>query len=385
MLRGPLVVDVAIVGGGITGAAAALSFAEAGFRVAVLEETRVGRGSTAASTALIMQEPDSDLRDLATRYGTRPARRIWQLSQMATADFIKTLRRLRISCDLRERDSIYYAAGSKDVGRLRDEFRRRRAARFPGEWLDRAALRRATGIDGAAAIRTAGNAQVDPYKACTGLLRAAAKMGVDIFERSRVVRIDGRGTQARVVTEGGTVEADRVIIATGYATPEFKPLHARFRMLHTYVLATEPIRPPVRRALGLGDVMVRDTGRPYHYLRWTSDGRLLLGGGDHPRLPEGRRREALTRSIQGVRAHFEQIYAALAGVRIEHAWEELFATTTDGLPFVGPHRRYPRHLFALGYGGNGMTFGFLAARLLLDCYRGSRQDDLRFFAFGRGR
>src|SRR5690348_17691792 len=60
----------------------------------------------------------------------------------------------------------------------------------------------------------------------------------------------------------------------------------------------------------------------------------------------------------------------------------LFPYTTlfrspDGLPYVGPHRRYPRHLFALGYGGNGMTFGFLAARLVLEEYLGKAPRDLR--------
>jgi glycine/D-amino acid oxidase-like deaminating enzyme len=72
-------------------------------------------------------------------------------------------------------------------------------------------------------------------------------------------------------------------------------------------------------------------------------------------------------------------------VRLErdYAWEGLFATTPDGLPYIGPHRRYPKHLFALGYGGNGMTFGFLAGALLLDWYRGVRSRDHELFAFGR--
>ena len=70
-------------------------------------------------------------------------------------------------------------------------------------------------------------------------------------------------------------------------------------------------------------------------------------------------------------------------MEIEYAWEGLFATTPDGLPYIGPHRRYPRHLFALGYGGNGMTFGFLAARLLLDAIQNVPNPDLQVFAFNR--
>jgi glycine/D-amino acid oxidase-like deaminating enzyme len=56
---------------------------------------------------------------------------------------------------------------------------------------------------------------------------------------------------------------------------------------------------------------------------------------------------------------------------------------TDGLPFIGPHPHYPHHLFALGYGGNGMTFGFLAAQLLLEFCAGRQSRDQELFAFDR--
>ena len=69
----------------------------------------------------------------------------------------------------------------------------------------------------------------------------------------------------------------------------------------------------------------------------------------------------------------------------DYAWEGLFATTPDGLPYIGPHRRYPRHLFALGYGGNGMTFGYLAAEILGRWVHGKETEDDRFFGFGRNR
>ena len=107
-------VDVAIVGGGVTGAALAWRFGDAGVPVALVEGKRVGRGSTAASTALLMQEPDTDLGELTRRFGRIRARRIWQLSGRATRDFVETLTRLDIDCDLIRRDSIYYAAAEED-------------------------------------------------------------------------------------------------------------------------------------------------------------------------------------------------------------------------------------------------------------------------------
>src|SRR5471032_1835433 len=110
-----LSVDIAIVGGGITGTAVAWRFAAAGVRVALVEAARIGRGSTAASTALLMQEPDEDLSRHIERYGQTRARRIWQLSLDATRELVSTLTRLRIPCDLAHRDSVYYAATIADA------------------------------------------------------------------------------------------------------------------------------------------------------------------------------------------------------------------------------------------------------------------------------
>jgi glycine/D-amino acid oxidase-like deaminating enzyme len=97
------------------------------------------------------------------------------------------------------------------------------------------------------------------------------------------------------------------------------------------------------------------------------------------------RAKALEAGIAAVRDHFTRLYPSLDEIALEYGWEGLFATTPDSLPYVGTHRRYPRHLFALGYGGNGMTFGFLAAQLLLGIYSGTPSGDYELFAFNRTR
>jgi glycine/D-amino acid oxidase-like deaminating enzyme len=207
--------------------------------------------------------------------------------------------------------------------------------------------------------------------------------GAEIFERSAVRHIEAGRYRVRIRTRGGILDARHVIIATGYATPQFRPLAGRFRMYRTYVLATEPISAGQRDDLGLSDVMVWDTARPYHYARWTPDRRLLLGGGDRLVRPgPGRRRQLQTASSE-LREYFESLFPALTTIKTASAWEGLFAMTPDSLPYVGPHRRYPAHWFALGYGGNGMTFGMLAARLLLERWHGVKSQDQRLFAFDR--
>jgi glycine/D-amino acid oxidase-like deaminating enzyme len=375
--------DLAVVGGGMTGGLVAQVFSEAGISVALLESGLVGAGSTAASSALLLKEPDIGLFELEQRYGRRMSRRLWQMSHGAVSQLVSLLKRLRVSCALAHRDAIYYATNLEAVEQLRREYDTRRSAGFGGRWVNPGQLRRMTGIPGRGAVQTHGSVQFDPYRACLGVLRAAARSGARIFEHSAVTRIDSRGDRVRVRTRSGMVEAQRVVIATGYATPYFRPLAGRFRMFRTYVLATEPMNASQRAELGLSDLMVWDTDRPYHYARWSPDHRLLLGGADRP-VRAGQRRDLQFRlATRELRDYFEALLPALTTIEIEAAWEGLFAMTPDSFPYIGPHRRYPRHWFALGYGGNGMTFGFLAARLLLERWQGAMSPDHRLFAFDR--
>ena len=173
--RGHIDVDVVIIGGGITGALCAYLFADAGVRVAVLESRAVGHGSTIASTALLMQEPDRDFNDLAKRFGRAATKEIWKSLARATRDLSKTIRALKLDVDLCECDSVYFTANAARVEGLRKELRARKAAGLRGRWLSPDALYRKTGMMTEGAIVTTGNAQVNPIRACHGFLAAAAR------------------------------------------------------------------------------------------------------------------------------------------------------------------------------------------------------------------
>ncbi len=382
VLRGLHVADLAIIGGGITGCAAAHQLASAGARVVLIEAARIGRGSTAASTALLMQEPDADFGDLAGRYGTSGARDIWEASRLAVRSLIGTLKRLPGAPPVESRPSIYFTRSAEQLPALRKELAARHRAGLAGEWLTSAKLRRAAGFDAAGGILTRGNGQVDPYSACMAFARAAQRAGAHLHERTRARVIRQRGGGVEVDTGSGRIAAQRVVIATGYATPEFRPLAGRFRLSDTYVVATPPLGRAARAAIGLGDVMLWDTGRPYHYGRWTHDYRLLFGGHDQPHK---RKTTAATidRRVSALLAERHDLFPGGRSIEVDFAWEGLFATTPDGLPYIGTHRHYPRHLFALGYGGNGMTFGFLAAQIIARHVRGQELPTDALFRFNR--
>ena len=332
-----------------------------------------------------MQEPDRDFTDLARRFGPAATKAIWRTLAGATRAVAKTIRALKLDVDLCECDSLYFTTKAANVERLRKELRARKSAGLPGRWLSPNALYRKTGMTAQGAIATTGNAQVNPIRACHGFLAAAAQRGARIFERSKARGVKVSKTGVEVRTAGGTISAARIVVATGYATPEFSGLVGRFKMKDTYVAATRR----VRAGRGHG-VMAWDTDRPYHYLRWSDDGRLLFGGEDTVhRTAKGSRRR-ISNARERLRKYLASVYPNLADERIEYSWEGLFAETPDGLPYIGEHSRYPNHLFALGYGGNGMTASFMAAQILLDLYqRGDKPRKVRrrsnLFAFDRGR
>jgi glycine/D-amino acid oxidase-like deaminating enzyme len=383
-----LKVDVVIIGGGITGAISAYLFSHAGISVALLESRVVALGSTAASTALLMQEPDRDFRDLSRRFGRSATRKIWMVLRRATRELARTIRSLRIACDLRARDSVYYTINPKKVHGLRKEFEARKRARLPGRWLSSTALYRMTGIRAVAAIATPGNAEANPIRACHGFLVAAISRGARVFEASPALDIQSSSSGVVVHTPGGSIAAKAAVIATGYLRPGHKPYVGRFKMNDTYVIATRRLPVQIRRAIPGSGAMGWDTDRPYHYFRWTTDGRLMVGGVDtvHRTVKGSRKRIANARAL--LTSHLGTLYPSLAKEAPAYAWEGLFAETPDGLPYIGTHSRYPNHLFALGYGGNGITASFLAASMLLKRFRtlGKSQTPdkvLELFAFRR--
>ena len=383
ILRGRHDADVAIVGGGITGTACAYLLARAGARVVLVDAGHIGLGSTAASTALLMQEPDVDFGDLAARYGTRAAATVWRRSRDAVRSLVRTLRQLRHQTMVHSLPSVYLTRDDARSAELREEVALRRRAGIDARWLTPEHVRARTGVWSSGGILMPGNAQADPYRACLALASAATSAGARIYARSRVRRTETSADGVRLLLDRGELRAAQVIVATGYATSEFKPLLGRFTMYTTYAMTTPRLAASLRRRLGFGDVMWWDTENPYHYARWTRDGRLLFGGQDRRHGSVRARRDEIGKRVARLVEDLGGLYPLLRDIEPEYAWEGLFATTPDGLPYIGRHRRYPKHLFALGYGGNGMTFGFLAAQALERAVRSRPDPEDALFAFNR--
>lgn len=382
-LKGSTETTVAIVGGGLTGCACAFSFAAAGIKVVLLEADAIGGGTTARSMGLVREELDASFAEAASRHGRRTARHMWQAMRRASLDFQAALRRLPARCDLAPLDFIQFTRrDAESPKRLRREYQARRDAGLDHSWLTPRALAREAALDGGGGIRTRG-ASLDPYRACLALATAAAARGAVVHEQSPVRRVRAGRKHVEVVLDRGDIRADAVVIATAAPLQDLRALRRHLDARHGYAVVTEPMPATVRRDVGRRAAALKDSVDPPHVLRWLKDDRVMFTGADQPEVPARLREKTLVQRTGQLMYELSTMYPAISGLQPEWSWDVALYETVDGLPFVGLHRNFPRHLFALGGTGHGAAFAWLAARILLRQFQGepAKGDDL--FAFTR--
>lgn len=372
--------DVAIVGGGITGALVAEHLTAMGRDVVLIDREREGFGSTAASTAMLQWEIDLRLSQLAAFYGFAAAAEVYRLSFQAVEGLRRLVGDLALPCGFAPRQTVYLAAGESGPRELLEEAALRERAGLPGSFVEHAALREAFGFDRAAAIVSPGSAEADPLSLCHGLLAVSVTRGARLI-RDEAVAFDGAGRSAAVtLASGRVIEAGHVVLATGYVMPDIvsDDLH---RVASSWAIATVPQAP---QALWPGHALVWEASEDYCYCRTTTDDRIVFGGEDED-FDDPDRREALgpakTEALQA-RLHALNPQASLD---LDHAWSGAFGQTEDGLPLIGRVPGHPRLLAAYGYGGNGITFSFMASRLIGALVSGREKRWFRHFAIDRPR
>ncbi|MBA5778319.1 FAD-binding oxidoreductase [Stappia sp. F7233] len=363
-LAGSASADVCIVGGGYTGLHAALTLAEAGRKVVLLEENLIGWGASGRNGGQLHTGQRRDQSYLEDTFGKEMARRLWDLSQEAKALVKGRIDRHRIDCDWmpglihavhKERylsEELAYAEKlSRDYGY--DAI----------DKLDRDALAKAIGTDvyfGGTRDREAGH--LHPLNLALGLARAAEAAGVTIHEATRATRLVEENGRVVVETTNGRVDAGDVLLAgNGYLAGLDTDLDARVMPINNYILTTEPLDEARADALIPGREAAADSRFVVHYWRLTKDRRMLFGGGEtySPSFPAD--------IASFVRKHLLGIYPQLADVKIDHAWGGTLAVTQNRLPYL---RRVRKNVYAAaGFSGHGVAIagfsGHIAALAMI--------------------
>lgn len=218
------------------------------------------------------------------------------------------------------------------------------------------------------------NAMVHPAKLAAELARHAAEIGVEIYERTPVRRLDGeQGDPIRLLTDAGVVTADRVALCTNVFPSLLKRYVFHTVPVYDYVLMTEPLTKKQLKSIGWeGREGLADMANQFHYSRLTKDNRILWGGYDAVYFAGGRiKREHEDRmeSHRKLASHFFTTFPQLEGVKFTHRWAGVIDTSTRFCAFFGQAHQ-GRVQYVAGFTGLGVGATHFAADVIVDRLEG---------------
>jgi glycine/D-amino acid oxidase-like deaminating enzyme len=372
--------DVAVIGGGITGALVAHRFAQAGIHVVLVEGREIGYGSTGATTALIQYEIDRHLCDLIDRVGEASAIRSYELCQAAVLGIERLATEDGDDCGYRRKKSLYLASKALDQRTLEEEYQARRRAGIEVDFLSSREIRERFSFRRPAALLSNLAGEVDAFRLTHKLIAQACRLGLEAYDRTFVPKLDPRGDGVELRTgDGHRIQAKKVVFATGYETPRYLDQKI-VKLASTFALATAPVES--FEGWGEDRCLIWETARPYFYARTTGDGRVIMGGADRPFATAHEEEKLISRQTRKLEAAFARLFPAIP-IDVDWRWGGTFGETKDGLPYIGTVPQFPHGYFALGYGGNGITFSYIAAGLLLDLFLQRPNSDREIFRFDR--
>ncbi|MEJ0057002.1 MAG: FAD-dependent oxidoreductase [Bacteroidota bacterium] len=378
-LRADKKTEVVIMGAGITGALVAWHLCKKGFRVIIVDKRHVGMGSTAASTALLQYEIDTPMSELALKIGEQKAARSYALCIKTIHDLDRICHGFQTDVDFRLKESFQYASSIADARELEKEFALRKKHGIDIQWLTSEEVKKKFGFHAPAGVLSREGAQVDAYKLTHALLAQAMKWGLVIYDSTEVVSIGHHRKKVILSTNDGfKITAGHLVIACGYESQKYIPQKIE-KFNSTYAIVSEPL---ANKNLWYHNCLIWETATPYLYLRTTSDNRILIGGKDDPISDPKRRDENLARKVKTLEKAFARLFPQHT-FKTDFQWAGTFASTKDGLPYIGSVPSRANTSFALGFGGNGITFSVLAAQLILDKLLGKVNKDAALFAFNR--
>lgn len=379
VFRGQREADVVIIGGGLTGCTAAHVFAQAGYRVVLLEAERLSSAATAGGIGGIVPQPDPWLRTVEEAAGVRVARAAWNSARRSAIDFAAAMRRMNVRCDLSSAPLIVNARTPEDGRMLRREQAARRDAGVPTPWLPAASATAAIGGESVGALRLGDGFVFDPVRAALGLATAAEKKGAAIFERSPVRRTRFTRRYADVILANGSIRTTMVYVATGGPGSLFGSLRRHVNEQDGYVVVTEPLSAAMRRETGRRANIVAEAGPSPHWLRWTADDRAVFAGGLSKPVPSRQTEKAVITHTADLMYELSVRYPVISGLPAHWGWRVPIVSTSDGLPWIGAHRNYPFHFFAVAFGWHGDALAWFAAKAAVRQLAGEpAKDDAAF-------
>jgi glycine/D-amino acid oxidase-like deaminating enzyme len=360
-LAGAVEADIAVVGAGYTGLSAALTAAEAGARVVLLEAEGVGAGGSGRNVGLVNAGLWLMPEDMAARL---PPDLFARLAQAPAAVWDRVARH-RLDCEARPVGTLHCApdvAGAEALAeRARQWQARQVAVRLLG--AEEAAARTGTGAYRSVLFDPRAGT-IQPLAYARGLARAAVAAGARLHAPSPVTAARHEGGAWVLEVPGGRVRAGRVIWA-GNAYGRGPAAAPGLAVLPYFNFATDPLPEDLREGILPGGEGAWDTAKILTSFRLDAAGRFVIGsvgalGAWDAAVHEGWARRRMAR-----------LYPQLAGIPFTHRWFGRIGTTPDAVPrLIAPG---PGAVGIAGYNGRGIGPGTVLGALLAEVALGQAE------------
>ncbi len=367
-----LAVDVAIVGGGITGLTAAYLLKQSGLRVAVLEKATVGGGTTGRTTGKVTSQHNLIYAELQKQSGQAAAKVYGEANQAAIGQVEAIVQAEKIDCEWRRDDNYVFTADPEQVGSFKQEAKVAAELGLPATFETSVPLP----FEVQGAVKFTNQAKINSQKYLLGLAQAVNGNGSYVFEHSNVTGIRD-GTPGRVKTKKATVTATHIIVATNVPT---MPLMARGTCcLLEYPKESYIVAGKLEKAVT--GMYISPDEHEYSILPIEENGerRILIGGESH---------------ISGLRGSTNARYQRLAdyaekrfGVTtITHRWSDRDYLSYDNIPLVGKLYPWSKNLYvATAFMKWGLSNGTVAAMILHDLITGKDNSWAATFSSSRSK
>lgn len=379
-LRSDEQAEVVIIGSGITGALVAHELCSAGIKCAIVDKRDISSGSSVASTALLQYEIDTPLFKMAEMLKESLAVKAYESCLQSITDIDNVFKGIGYDPDFKKVPSVFYASNRKGLDIIKTEYVIRKKHNLPVDYLSKKELKEKYGISAPGALSNHASAQLDAYAAATHLIDYHMKNSdLKVFSHTVVESCDQKGGSYEVVSEEGKkIKCGYVVIAAGFEAGKFLPKKV-MKLTSTYALISQPLE---EKYIWPDKSLIWETREPYLYIRTSNENRIIVGGEDiefkNPRL----RDSLLRKKTHTLEKKIKKLFPEIPFVT-DMAWCGTFSSTDDGLPFIGNWPGNDRMFYALGYGGNGITFSMIAAQIIKNKLKGIKDDREEVFSFER--
>ena len=369
-------VDVAVIGAGFTGLSAARTLAKRGAKVAVLESETIAWGASSRNGGMVLTGMKLGVNQLISMYGRELTRRMYAAS-LETIDCVEQIiHEEAIDCDFSRCGHLEVACKRKhfdDYARQAEVIAREFAHQLRVVQRKELSAEIGSGIYYGGMVDE-GSAGVNPVRYVAGLGRAAMTAGAEIFEHTRVQRIEGaahEGEQGwRITTSRGALSAREVFIGTsGYTGPATPALQKKIIPIGSFIITTEVLPEALAHELSPRNRMIYDSKNYLYYYRLTPDRRILFGG-RAAFFPEND--QTIRRSAEILRRGMIDVYPQLRDAKVEYVWGGTLDFAFDIMPHSG---QIDGMYYAVGYAGHGVAMATYQGQKMAELIAGDKPEN----------